>query len=190
MCRFGGDASSGIEAYSRQSVEAPSGPSIASSRRPGSGEYRFEDVRVEKPVYAPDELKIIRFAVANAHSQLGKFYPSAHLFDEHGLELAQMDGRLVGCWMEDASRLEGELAITGPWLKPGRYRIDLYLCTGSGIVDLLAQACVFEVSSVAPYPFVADARATASGVVFAEYAWRTRGAETLVAASQKAKGNA
>ena len=138
-------------------------------------------MRLEKAVYAPDELKRIRFAVAHAHSQLGKFYPSALLFDERGLELAQLDGRLVGCWMDDGPYLEGELTIAGPWLRPGRYRLDLYLCTGAGIVDILAGACVFEVSSVLPYAFTAGAAATSSGVVFADYSWRTRADNERVA---------
>ena len=184
-----GDAATGIEMYSRQSVDSPSRASTPSSRRPGSGEYRFDDVRADKSVYASSETKRIRFTVVHGRSQLGRFYPSAHLFDENGLELAQLDGRLVGCWMEDAPALEGELAITGPWLKPGRYRLDLYLCTGSGIVDHLSQACVFEVSSVLPYPCAADARATASGVVFADYTWRTKEGGQY-AASLQAQANA
>jgi lipopolysaccharide transport system ATP-binding protein len=85
--------------------------------------------------------------------------------------------------MEDAPRLEGELVIAGPWLRPGRYRLDLYLCTGSGIVDLLAHACVFEVNAVLPYPHSASDTATKSGVVFADYQWRARDPQAMAPAA-------
>lgn len=183
---FYGDTPTGIDMYGRLSVSPASRPTIAPSRRPGSGEYRFQDVHFEKSMYAPDETKRARFTIAHERSQLGQFYPSAHLFDERGVELAQMDGRLVGCWMADASRLEGELAISGPWLKPGRYRVDLYLCTSAGIVDLVAHAGEFEVGQVMPYPHAADANATAHGVVFADYAWHALPAHDRVHVAEAA----
>lgn len=187
---FYGDTAAGIEMYGRQSARASSRPSIAPTRRPGSGEYRFREARFDKSLYAPGDVTRVRFAITRERGQLGQFYPSAHLFDEHGVELTQMDGRLVGCWMDDANRLEGELAIRSPWLKPGRYRLDLYLCTSAGIVDYVAHACECEVGQVLPYPHAADANATAQGVVFADYAWQARTVDQHVGEAEAAEVSA
>ncbi len=167
---FNGEPAAAIEAYGRQFSHADQG-TTRSTHRPGSGEYRFATVSMERQAYTPDAAKTIKFEIERARAPLGRFYPSAHLVDERGLEVLQMDGRFVGCWIDDADRIAGELVITGPWLKPGRYHVDMYLCTEGGIVDLYPQACVFDVNSVMPYPYSASANATASGVVLADYHW-------------------
>jgi lipopolysaccharide transport system ATP-binding protein len=176
---FSGAPADAIEAYGRQF----SGPDQHESRpahRHGSGEYRFSNVRAHRRSYGPADPKTIQFEIAHQRSMLGRFYPSAHVVDERGLEVLQMDGRFVGCWIEDGVQIAGELTINGPWLKPGRYHVDLYLCTEGGIVDLYPQACVFEVNSVMPYPYSASANATASGTVLADFSWK---ATSLVASA-------
>jgi lipopolysaccharide transport system ATP-binding protein len=142
------------------------------SARRGSGEYRYVYVQPVKEHFEPAEPKRFSYRVERRRGSLGRFYLSAHLFNESGLELAQMDGRLVGRWNQDADAVGGELVIHAPWLKPGNYRLDTTICTGSGIVDLFEGAAHFEVGSVLPYPHTASATATAQGALFADFDWK------------------
>jgi lipopolysaccharide transport system ATP-binding protein len=167
---FAGATAVAIERYSQQFTAEDDAPKPAPARRMGSGEYRYDGAQLDKDPDASEQRRSVRFSIAHVHSRLGHFYPSAHLYDERGLEIAQLDGRLVGCWFQDRDVIHGELVIDSPWLKPGRYHLDLYLCTEGGIVDMLPRACVFWVS-VMPYKFTASAHATTGGVVFADYHW-------------------
>ena len=168
---FCGQVSAAISVYGGLTSSDPVRQGPSPNRR-GSGEYRFMRVESEKSVYAPDEAKVVHFEIRHERSRLARFFPSALLLDERGFEVAQLDGRLTGCWLADAPICQGTLVIRGPWLKPGRYRLDLYLCTGSGIVDVYEKADTFEVNSVLPYPCAAGQTATAAGLVFADYVWR------------------
>jgi lipopolysaccharide transport system ATP-binding protein len=71
--------------------------------------------------------------------------------------------------------------VSQPWLKPGRYHVDMFLCTEGEVVDHFPQACVFEVNSVMPYAFSASSSATQSGVVLADFSWH---AHAVAPASQ------
>lgn len=150
---------------------APNRTSKAQRFRPGSGEYRFSSAGVEKRSFAPDEVKTLSFEIEHVRGELGQFFPSALLVDDQGNELAQFDGRLTDCWYTDTSKMKGSLSIRHPWLKPGRYRVDLYLCTGAGIVDIFDSAVVFDVDTTLPYPSTASATAVSRGIVFPDFSW-------------------
>jgi lipopolysaccharide transport system ATP-binding protein len=167
---FSGDTQAAVGAYTGLFARAAAEPEV-SRRRPGSGEYRFASAAPDRPVYSSADPKRIRFRIVHDHSLLGSFYPSAHVLDESGVELLQMDGRFVGCRLSDAEEFQGECVIDHPWLKPGRYSVDLYLCTEAGIVDVFRRACQFEVDSLLPYPHSAAANATAAGLLLANFAW-------------------
>jgi len=152
------------------------------SARRGSGEYRFVYVQPVKQHFEPAEPKRFAYRVERRRGSLGRFYLSAQLFNETGLELAQMDGRLVGRWNQDADAVGGELVIRTPWLKPGNYRLDTSICTASGIVDMFEGAAHFQVGSVLPYPHTASATATALGAVFGDFDWRPDARLTVQAA--------
>ena len=171
---FTGSPADAIVAYGNQFAGHLTSGANEPERRRGTGEYRFGLVQSATGSYRPNDPRRIAFEVVRARSTVGRFYPSAHIVDERGVEIAQMDGRFVGCWIDDAERIEGELVMDGPWLKPGRYHVDMYLCTESAVVDHYPQACVFEVNSVMPYAFSASASATQSGLVLADYAWHAR----------------
>ena len=51
----------------------------------------------------------------------------ARIVDSNGIVLAQCDSRLLGFWVEDCPRINGQFRFTTPWLKPGTYRVDLSL---------------------------------------------------------------
>lgn len=168
---FAGDPSEAIAAYGRQFAAQAAGGDTDPSRRRGTGDYRFSRVQMASSSSRPSDQHRLTFEVRRAKGTIGRFYPSAHIVDERGMDIVQMDGRFVGCWLTDADEIHGELVVSQPWLKPGRYHVDLYLCTESEVVDHYPQACTFEVNSVMPYPFSASASATQSGVVLADFAW-------------------
>ncbi len=172
MIYFGNTAQA-FEEYTRVlKVSVPADIARHEERtRRGTGEYRYFYVRPLKEYFEPAEPKRFAYRVERRQGPLGRFYLSAHLFNEHGLEIAQMDGRLVGRWNKDANVHCGEFVINLPWLKPGTYRLDTYICTGSGIVDLFENAAQFQVGSVLPYPHTASATATAQGAIFADFDW-------------------
>ena len=141
-------------------------------RRPGSGEYRFMDVTASKEMYEGAEEKEILFRIERRKNNMGKMYLSAHVVDWQGVTVAQCDARLLGLWLDDAEAYEGSFRIKTPWLKPGSYRIDLFLCVaGMGFVDKYEGACSINVSPVLPYPYSISEEGTAYGQVFADYAW-------------------
>lgn len=140
--------------------------------RAGTGEWRFTEVAPTKPVFDPDEPKEFTFRVAPTRPDAGAVYLSGVLVNEEGTALTQFDSRLTGLWILGSGPAGGWLTIADPWLKPGRYSLDLYICTQYSIVDLFERAVDFEVSPLLPYPLSASPDATKSALVLADFAWR------------------
>jgi lipopolysaccharide transport system ATP-binding protein len=86
--------------------------------------------------------------------------------------VAQCDSRLLGQWFEAEAELEIEFSIRSPWLKPGTYRVDVFLCA-AGFIDQCEHACTFEVLPLLPYPATAGSEALDSGVILADFQFRT-----------------
>jgi lipopolysaccharide transport system ATP-binding protein len=140
--------------------------------RPGTGEWRFTEVVPIKPVFYPDEPKEFVFKAAPTRPNAGPVYLSGLLVNEEGTVLTQLDSRLTGMPSPRSEAVQGRLRIAGLWLKPGKYNLDLYLCTLSDIVDRFERSAEFEVSPVLPYPQTASTDATASALVLADFDWK------------------
>jgi lipopolysaccharide transport system ATP-binding protein len=141
-------------------------------RRAGSGEYRFTAVAPGKSVFGCAEPKQVRFTVQRQGNRVGRMYLAAHVVDPHGLVVCQCDSRLAGGYAADEDSFSGELRFGSPWLKPGEYRVDMFLCLpGVGIIDSYESACLLRVSPVLPYQTLASEEATANGLVLADFAW-------------------
>lgn len=145
---------------------------VKPSARPGSGEYRFTQVRMGKSNYLPDESKEVHFRIERFKGKLGRMYLSAHIVNELGAVIAQCDSRLVGHWVDDAEAIEGKFTISTPWLKPGKYRVDLYICC-IGLVDTFEDACGMQISPVLPYPYTGTPDATQHAAVLADFKWES-----------------
>jgi lipopolysaccharide transport system ATP-binding protein len=96
---------------------------------------------------------------------------SAHVVDADGVVVTQCDSRLVGTMVEDCERLAGRFRFSTPWLKPGRYRVDLAICAGGIVVDFWEGACSLTISPIMPYPFSLSEDGTKYGRVFADFRW-------------------
>jgi len=149
-------------------------PPIASwpITRPGTGEWRFTEVVAIKPIFDSDEPKEFTFQVSPTRPDAGPMYLSGDLVNEEGITLTQLDSRLTGFRSPSPRPVGGILHIDGPWLKPGRYTLNLSICSIGNIIDWFERSAEFEVSPMLPYPQTASSDSTASALVLADFAWR------------------
>lgn len=168
---YQGDAQGAVQQY-LSSFAPGAQPEARSERRPGTGEYRFTEVEPVKEVFSSEEIKCLRFTIAQRKQPIGQMYLSMHIVNDRGADIIQCDSRLVGRWIEDAAQIEGTFQFTQPWLQPGSYRVDMYLCAvGVGIVDKFEGACSLHISPILPYPYPASEDATAFGTVLSDFQW-------------------
>jgi lipopolysaccharide transport system ATP-binding protein len=145
----------------------------ASERRHGSGGLEIRDASVEG-VVDPADPKVIRFTIEpTAELPAVPYFVSAHIVDAQSQVLAQCDSRLGGQWFQPNERQEVELSITQPWLLPGEYRVDLFVCS-AGILDAVEGACYFVVGPDMPYTGGMIEDAVSRSLVLAQFEYRTR----------------
>jgi lipopolysaccharide transport system ATP-binding protein len=169
--RFDGAATEAVANYldlTRKATEA----GIPPEARPGIGDWRFTSAAPIRSVFAPGEPLEFTFQASPTHEGAGAAYLSGLLVNEQGTVLTQFDSRLVNVWLSGSKPVDGRLRVDGVWLRPGRYSLDLYLCSQSGILDIHERAAEFEVSPVLPYPHSVSADATASALFLTDFAWR------------------
>ena len=140
-------------------------------RRAGSGEVRIVEALPGKACFESAETKTFRLKLRRMRPVHGPFFVSIHLLDSFGSVVAQCDSRLQGQWFVIQDAMDLGFAIKTPWLKPGVYALDVFLCA-AGILDRCEHACSFEVLPFLPYEGVASPEATAHGLVFADFEFR------------------
>ena len=164
---FDGGVTEAFKAYVRASAPAMADASIG-RRRAGSGEYRFTRFAADANCVRSGEAMTFSFSVHRTGSNhVPDTFVSCHITNEAGAVICQTDSRLVEFFLV-GQEFDARLTTRTPWLKPGMYRIDAFICS-SGIVDYLEEACRFEVMPVLPYVGNASADATASGLVLADF---------------------
>lgn len=141
-------------------------------RRRGSGEYRYTLASPAREYFGGADEKIINFEVQRRIKLVGRMWLSALVVDSTGTIVVQCDSRLVGTRIDDCERVAGRFRFTTPWLKPGMYRVDLFIWAGP-IVDSWEGACSLTISPVLPYENSASEDVAASGLVLADFAWET-----------------
>ena len=166
-CTYYGDAAGAIEKYV-QSFDRPGAAQSDPDRRRGSGEFRFTSVAPAKEFFNCSETKTIRYQIMRKGNYSGKVFVSCHLVNDMGSILLQCDSRMVEHWLTAADELRGNISIKTPWLKPGNYRMDMFICS-DGIIDWYEDACRFEVIPLLPYPAAGNSEATGNGLVFADF---------------------
>jgi lipopolysaccharide transport system ATP-binding protein len=162
-----GDVQSGVERYVA-SLSKQHGSPISEVRRPGSGEMRVVKAKTTSSFFESAGLKCVQFSVRQMAPFEGRFFISLHVVDAVGTVIVQCDSRLAGQWFEAGPCLEFEFSLATPWLKPGSYRVDIFLCA-SGFVDQCEHACMLEVLPLLPYPCAAGSEATAHGLTLADF---------------------
>jgi lipopolysaccharide transport system ATP-binding protein len=166
---YQGDAGSAIEYYMgglSKSVTELGDP----RERSGSGELRVTSITPVKECFECGEEKVIRFTIERFKPYTEKILVSFHVVDERGVIVLHCDSSLVGYRVDVTDTYEGQFTLRTPWLKPARYRLDMYLCN-MGIIDKLEGACYIEVLPVLPYEFTGVPGAASAGVVFADFSY-------------------
>lgn len=155
----------------RQGLLARRAVAAVSDRRPsGTGTYRILSVAPTMDVFQGGEAVELDIAVERVAPEAGPFFFVLDVFDEGGQLLAHCDSRLAGLVIEDIGELwQGRWTLTSPWLRPGRYSVDLY-AHYHGQIDGWDACTQFDVQGL-PYEFVADEQATAHGPVLVDFAF-------------------
>ena len=153
-----------------KSFKGAQSAAIDPQRRPGTGEYRFTSVTPAKEFFTCGEEKVIKFTINRFKPSAARLFVSCHLVNNMGAIIAQCDSRLVNFWIEPCDRFEGEFSVKTPWLKPGNYRADMYICS-AGVLDNFEQACSMNVIDLTPYQSPGNAEATAHGTILADFGY-------------------
>ena len=169
-CTYAGDVPTAIEHYMK-SFKNPESAAIDPQRRPGTGEYRFKNVIPIKEYFRPDEEKVITFSIERIKKMASRAYVSCHVIDPSGIAIIQCDSRLVGLWFGPCDTFQGEFKFKTPWLKPGEYNLEMYICNMGGIIDKLEYARALRIIDELPYAEAISADGLSVGVVFSDFTW-------------------
>ncbi|VTR78146.1 MULTISPECIES: ABC transporter ATP-binding protein [Cellulomonas] len=167
-----GDVDDAIELYQTSRDRAALSQTDI-DRRPGTGELRITSATISSPLYRTVESKTIEFLVNANPDYIGKYFVSCHVNDRHGTTILQCDSRVTGLWLDPAQEQKIALTINGPWLKPGEYSVDLYVCS-SGVLDAFEGAGRFEIHPVLPYPQAVSDEGLDAGLVLADFDYERR----------------
>lgn len=166
-----GDVDTAFARY-RSSFAAFQKEQLEADRRPGTGQVRFTRVAVTEQTQDPADETVIEFDIG-AGQPVGKYFVSCHVNDVNGNVIVQCDSRLTGQWFESGEPQSGRLRIRSPWLKPGRYTVDMYVCQ-AGLMDIWEGAEAFDVLPSSPYPEMTSDEALEHGAVLADFAYEER----------------
>jgi lipopolysaccharide transport system ATP-binding protein len=149
--------------------------------RSGSGEYRFSSVCPVRDFFLSAETKTIQFKAHRIKQNNETMWLSAHVVNSLGNVLVQCDSRLVGLWFEDCENFNGLFRFNTPWLKPGKYRIDLFICTKKGVIDSWEDACLLTIAPTLPYSQIISEDGISDGLIFADFSWEAKPHERATA---------
>ncbi len=167
-----GDVDEAIELYRTSRDRAVLAPTDI-ERRAGTGELRITSATVSSPLYRTTEDKTIELVVGSNPSFIGKYFVSCHVNDRNGTTILQCDSRVSGLWLDAGLDQKIVLTIRSPWLKPGEYTVDLFVCS-SGVLDAFEGAARFEIHPVLPYEHAVSDEGLASGLVLADFGYERR----------------
>lgn len=167
-----GSVDDAIELYQTSRDRALLAPTDI-ARRPGTGELRITSATITSPLYRTTEPKTIEFVVGSNPHFIGNYFVSCHVNNRHGATILQCDSRVTGLWLNGTQEQKIALTIGSPWLKPGEYSVDLFVCN-AGVLDSFENAARFEIHPVLPYPQAVSAEGLENGVVLADFDYERR----------------
>jgi len=162
---FGGPVLVAAEAYNASMRSAP-----AMAERRTTGPLRIDDIDIDPGPVSADAPKICRFSVVPISDFPVPYFVSAHVIDQRGVVIAQCDSRLVGLWLDPTAPQGVTLTLRQPWLLPGEYRVDLFVCS-SGVIDSVEGAGHFTVGPSIPYPGGGIDEALATSLVLPDFGY-------------------
>ena len=140
-------------------------------QRSGTGQMRVTAIAPAKEFFECGEEKVVRFTIKRMKPDYEeKYFVSCFLVDSFGVRILQCDSRLIEYWIEADDVYHGEIRLKTPWLKPGSYHLDIWLCN-MGVLDMFDQACHIEIIPVLPYAVAVSDEAIREGVVFSDFSY-------------------
>ncbi len=158
----------GALARYRDSFETFADAQLTAERRPGTGEVRAGSVRVSESTYACVDDRVVEIDVPAHPGSVGDYFVSCHLNDANGAVITKCDSRLIGGWYDPSVEQRITLTVSGLWLRPGRYSVDVFVCR-MGILDAWEAAATFEVLPELPYPELSIDEAVAGALVLSDF---------------------
>lgn len=161
--------------YYQAGFSDQNGKDVKTSNRKGGGAFRFDSVHVGKDLYRGDEVKTVKFSfspVSPASTDIQSMWIASEIVNDMGVTILQLDSRLHGLTFSGGAGRSGELAIRSPWMKPGQYRVNMYLCAPGGIEDIYEDAAVLSISELLPYSHDAGENGIRNGLVFSDFEWQ------------------
>lgn len=172
-CTYTGPVNEAISRYTA-TYKKPAG-NIRNPKRLGdSAELRLTAVTTSKTHFACAEPKTIFFTIERFKRYAGSYFVSCTIQDCQGVTILHCDSRVLGKWYIADDITEGQFTITTPWLKPGSYAVNFFVCCDGGILDQLEHACDIEVSPVLPYEGAIGVEAMGLGLVCPDFVFGNR----------------
>jgi lipopolysaccharide transport system ATP-binding protein len=167
---FSGDVPDAVRSY-QESFARLRELDHRAAHRPGTGEARVVEVRPATPVFAPEDEKAFEIDVEVLTKSVETFVLSATLVNEIGIGIVECDARHAGVALPAAEpgRSSYLLRLRTPWLRPGRYRVDVKIHRLGPWVDVFDGAAEFEVVDILPYEFAGPVDAGAAGVTLPDF---------------------
>jgi lipopolysaccharide transport system ATP-binding protein len=151
---------------------------LESEHARGTGEARVIAASPSQAAFRPEEPKRFNFMIENCSGDAGSYWLSIVVRDQRSAEIVTCDSRAVDFLLDrEESKSEVEFAVHEPWLKPGRYTLDVSLCaiagivdeSSSGIVDERTGVCTFDVLPFLPYDTAVPDGVFDDGIVLGRY---------------------
>jgi len=135
---------------SRSSEAAVQKVAENADRRPGRGTLRMTSFNPAQQSFDPCDTKEFSITITTNNLAEAPFYIALHVYDQQQRQILILDSHHSDLQLVPGDPFELKLALEGPWLCPGEYRIDAYLYNAE-IIDKWEDACRFSVSSRIPY---------------------------------------
>lgn len=164
---FHGRVPEALASY-RQSFDRFAAEQTDPDLRAGTGALRARTVEVAEENVEPGEEIAVQVHVGRNPDLVGRYFISCHLNDANGMIIAQCDSRAVGGWFDPGQEQTSTLTVRSPWLKPGRYTVDVFICQ-AGVLDAWEGAASFQVLPHYPYPEISSSDAVGRGVVLPDF---------------------
>jgi lipopolysaccharide transport system ATP-binding protein len=167
---FHGDVPDAVRSY-QESFARSRQVDHRAADRPGTGEARVIEVRPAKPVFSPEDEKCFEIDVDVLTKSSETFALSATFVNEIGIGIVECDMRHAGVAVSSQGTGASSflLRLRTPWLRPGRYRVDVKIHRIGPWVDVFDGAAEFEVVDILPYEFGAPVDAGAAGVTLPDF---------------------
>ena len=145
-------------------------PVLSSAGRRNACDMHLVGAAPTQPTFRPDEPKRFRFKLDTPSGRTQPHWLTVVVKDDLSSEIAPCDSRALDFELDPAHH-DVVFELRHPWLKPGKYRIDVQVYTAGPIVDEYRDVCSFVVAPVLPYPAAVDDGVFEHGAVLGDYSY-------------------